>query len=408
VPLITLADLLSPATPDEALALELSIATALGLDTTAWQPVSAARNLYATQAQIQSDFSLQVTDMAQGGYASLAAQMVDANGAEVTSWLDLRITDTYNITRIPATAATGPVYVSNTTQLVTSYDDNSPIHFQNSQTGASYTSVGAGSIAAEGVTIITVSADPAFVGSAGTSAAGVTLAFSTPVSGCTVLPLPVSLVGTDKESNAALLSRGQAKLFALSPNGASQAYDFVARSIPQGVPSTSPPYAIGAIITRSSPSLNTGTGSVFLTVANSAGPPTSDDLAVVNAAIQNQVVPNGMTAVVQGATVFTIAPQFLVVIKQSAGLTAARALSNISTALANKFATLPIGGYNSGFSGFANYIPFPLVLETIMDANPGTVDCNLVPFAGSGGTSGQLAITDVAELGAISGSVTFI
>ena len=39
------------------------------------------------------------------------------------------------------------------------------------------------------------------------------------------------------------------------------------------------------------------------------------------------------------------------------------------------FATFPIGGYNAGIPGLANYIPLALVSDTIINANPGTLDC---------------------------------
>ena len=76
----TLADLMTSSTPQEVLALELQIASGLGLPTTAWQPVQAIPTLFNINATIAADYSTTVAYLAQGGYASLATLMVDGNG----------------------------------------------------------------------------------------------------------------------------------------------------------------------------------------------------------------------------------------------------------------------------------------------------------------------------------------
>ena len=404
----TLADLVTSDTQPEVLALELAILTALGLPTTAWQPIQAIPLVLATNAQIAADYSTNVAFLAQGGYSSYAALMVDGKGNPVTSWMDLIAQQNYNVIRNQLTVSTGPVPLSNTGGTSHPFTPSSPLRFQNPTTGATYATTGTGSVAASTITNVTVSADAAFAGIIGTTGAGATLAMLTPLVSVTVLPLVTSLVGTGQETNAALLARGQAKIASISPNGPSQAYEYIAKSLPVGAPSAVPPYTVSATITRADPQSTPGTGVVSLAVANASGPPSAPDLAAVNAAIQNQVVPTGVQCSVQAATTFNLALAFTVVIRANANLTAAQALTNIDDALANYCATFPIGGLNSFVSGFNNYIPYDGIVQTIMNANPGTVDLALAAFSGAGGSNGQILVTDIPVLLSPASAVTFI
>ena len=94
-----------------------------------------------------------------------------------------------------------------------------------------------------------------------------------------------AIVATAQETNAQLLTRCQNKLGSLSPNGPSQAYQFVASSLPvigsvlpTGAqwtdPTTSYPYAVTSAVTRASTVLNIGSGVIDVYVANGAGPVT--------------------------------------------------------------------------------------------------------------------------------------
>jgi hypothetical protein len=369
----TLADLMTSSTPQEVLALELQIASGLGLPTTAWQPVQAIPTLFNINATIVADYSTTVAYLAQGGYASLAALMVDSNGNPVTTWMDLRGVDQYGLGRILASYASGPVPLQNTSGVAYPYSPNNPLHASNPVTGATYTSSGTGSVAASATTTVQFQAD--ITGSASTTGAGVTLVLTTPLNGVSVLALTSSIVGTDSETNAAYLLRCQGKIANISPNGPSQAYYYVATSIPQGTPSASPPYAVSAIITRCTVFTNPGTGIVNVIVANSAGGPSAPDVAAVTAAIQNQVVPLSVACSVSGATNTSVSVAYTVFVPKSLALTPLQITTAIADALALLFAAIPIGGYNLGTPGATNVLPLSLVSEAIMGANPGTVDC---------------------------------
>ena len=186
---ILLSALVVPATEVDALGTELSIAQSLELPVTAWQPLGVARTILAINATIVSQYSQTISFLAQGAYASYAALMVDSFGNPITTWMDLRAQDQYNVTRIPATQAAGNVPVTNTSGIAYSYSPNSPLHFQNpGGTNQTYTSLLTGSISASSTvtSLVVVNADAAYPGSIGTVGQGVTLTMLTPLAGVTV------------------------------------------------------------------------------------------------------------------------------------------------------------------------------------------------------------------------------
>ena len=118
---VTLGQLVTPATFDDALANELEIAAGLGLPTTSWQPIDPIRTIYTTMGQVVSDYSNTVSLIAQGGYASYAATIpgesggnVDADGYD-TDWMDLVSVEMFNVSRIEAGFGVGQVTVTNAT-----------------------------------------------------------------------------------------------------------------------------------------------------------------------------------------------------------------------------------------------------------------------------------------------------
>lgn len=417
--LVTLAQLVSPATQADVLALELSIATTLGLQTSTWQPLDPSRTILQINATMVASYATTVNLLAQGAYASYAAEMVDATGNPITTWMDLRSNDQYNVPRIQTTSASGPVPYQSTAAGSYSYSPNSPLKFQNPVSPfATYTSTGSGTIS-PGTGTVSVVADAAFVGSPGSVGVGTTLILLTPKSGVTINPQTVALVGAPQESNAALLARCQAKLGTLSalsqlaalvgtttpvpaaPGGASGAYYFVATTIPQAsVASASWPYAVTSPITRVGVNA-VGGGFVDVYLANAAGAPSVGDVAAVNAAIQALVVPQAVSANVFAAVNLAINVSYTVYVKASANLSPATIQSNISNALGAYLSGLPIGGVVIGGQGI---VPLDALVSTIFGANTGTVDLTLqAPLSDT-----FLLASQVPVLGSVLGAVVLV
>jgi Baseplate J-like protein len=399
---VALSDLITPVPPSQVLATELSIAAGFGLPTTAWQPLSVIPVVLETNATIAADTQSTIGLIAMGGYASLAATMVDGAGNPITTWMQLRATDQYNVTPQGATYASGPVTLFNGGPTTPTYSPSSPLHFQRTDTGATYTSTGSGTIGL-GYSTVNVQADlPGSSSNAGTS---IVLALITPLVGVSVNGLTQALVGFDSETNQQLLSRCQNKLATLCPiqstdqpgpvsGGAMGAYDYVARTIPQAaVASAVPPYAVTSPITKTAVGSVAGQPTLYL--ANASGIPSDGDVAVVNAAIQQLVVPSGVTAYVSAATTYVIPITAQVFVQKSAGLQTSAVTANISTALANYFAAAPIGGYSTTAP---NIIPISDIIKAIFDANPGTIDVVMNTPTGSV----SIGPSSVAEEGEVS------
>ncbi len=397
MPIILLSELVAGVTVAEATQQELTIAQTLGLATTAWQPLGMARTILAINAQEISTASDLIAFIAQGGYASYAALMVDGDGNPVTTWMDLRSVDQYNVTRIPASFASGPVPVSNSSASAYPFTPGQ-LRFQNAS-GATYSNTASGTILA-GASGFDIQIEADIAGPSGSYPAGQTLILLTPLSGVTVNPLGSSLVGSPAETNAALLSRCIAKLGSLSPNGAPGAYDYVAKSIPQAAAaSATPPYTVTAPINRTADELDIGNGVVDVIIANAAGAPSGGDLAAVNAAIQALAVPQGITVNVIAATNHSIAITCTVYYPVGLGLDHATIIANIETAIDAYFSQLPIGGVSTSATGI---VPLTDILATIFNANRGTLDVTLsVPSANV-----SLGLAEVPVRGSTSITVT--
>ena len=388
MPILTVSDLLTVTTQSDAFALELAICSALGLPTTAWQPLSPEIAILGVNSELVATYSGNINQIAAGGYASSAATIagsgtaIDAAGF-ATTWMDLVSVNVYNVTRVPATFATGTMPVANTSAISYPFVVGQ-LHFQNPFTGATYTNTAPGTIPpATASFAIAVQADAGYPGGSGTFPAGDTPILLTPLSGVSPLVVPVSLIGSDIELNSALLIRCQNKLGSLSPNGPEFAYQFVATSIPTpatasvasfpfnqpGIPTVTAP------ITRVATLLNILTGNVGVYIANAAGAPSGADVTAVFTAIQQFCVPLSVTTTVAAVGTVALNIQYRVWIQASSGITVAQAMANVNAAVATFCAGVPIGGYSTTAP---NILPYDDLIDVIFNANKGTIDLQLL------------------------------
>lgn len=384
----TLDDLVTPITPEQALAAELTQATLLGLDVTAWQPVQPARTILAINAAIISGYSGYVNLIAKGGFASYAATLKDANGTPITSWLDLVSDQVYATTRIPATFASGTVDFSNSGVSTAGPFAVGTLLVANPTTGAQYSNTAVVSLP-PGTTSVPMQALVA--GSGSSSAANQITALVTPIVRI-VCNNPVAFVGDPAESNQALLARDLAKLGTLSPNGSSQAYYAVLTGLldpaqPWYAPTLSAPFTRVATIV--SPGL------VECYVANAAGPVTVPaDLVIASNAIAKWCTPLGTVATVGSAVGVAINVAATCYVPASAGLSGAQVTAAVTAALTTYLEALPIGGVTGATP---HIVPYSELLATIARAVPTTSVTMASPLADV-----TLTATQVATLGSVS------
>lgn len=164
---LTISELFTPVVADDWEAQMLANANTLGLKTTSWEPGSPTLTVIEIVASLMSQEDGLISMMAQGGFLDFAASgtvtYTAANGTTVTQavtpdpsdpsanptgalgWLDLLASSVYDVTRLPATFATGTLNVGNTQGPTLTYAAGT-YHVENPATGATYANTGAMSV----------------------------------------------------------------------------------------------------------------------------------------------------------------------------------------------------------------------------------------------------------------------
>ncbi len=376
----SLPSLLTPVTKDEVLEILLALSASLGAPSTAWQPGNPILTLLQTVAQKLADLSVVTSDIAKGGFGDLLPS---------DEWADLWAESRFNVTRVPATAASGLVNLTNSS--TTQYDlDPGQLIIAHATTGKTYRNTAIISVLASvGLDNVAVSADEPGIASNAAPNTITTVVSGGNGIGCTN---PLSFVGTDRETTVALVPRARKKLGALSPNGPKDAYDFVV---------TNPELTVGLStpITRTNTVTSPTTGDISVYCATAAGAPSGGDIAIAQAAIEAYAEPWGANATAIAATPQTVNITYQVWTKNSQ-LTSAQITSAIATALAAWFASLDIGGYVISPDTGAIYID--ALQQVIGTAAPGIIRVAITVPAGTT----VVGANNVAVLGTLTPTVT--
>ncbi len=322
---LLISDLITPEDQAEVLATLLATSALLGAPTTSWQEGAPILTMLSTAAQKMADYTTLATEITKGGFGELLPS---------DAWADRWALSRFDVTRVPASPATtlatftcaasaaaltyaaGQIIVAHTTTNAT-YRNTVPVTL-----GPSLTVAG-----------MAIAADvPGIVGSA---APGTITVMVSALIGVTVTN-PASALGSDAETTPALVKRARSKLGALSPNGAKDAYNFIA---------TSPDFSVTSEpITRTSTVGSPTSPAISVYLATATGAPTGGDVAIVQAAIDAGPEPWGATATAVAATPHVIAITYQSWIKGSQ-LTTAQIEAAQALALATFFSTLDLGGY---------------------------------------------------------------
>lgn len=135
---VPISSLIAPQTPAQWLTVLLTDASTAGLPTTAWQSGDPLRTVLSIMGLELSKEDSVVAQQVQGGFLDFAAtgtyMVTDINGNALTlpvspdpsipaqgnpngnpTWLDVLASSVYNVTRVAATSASGPLLLVNTT-----------------------------------------------------------------------------------------------------------------------------------------------------------------------------------------------------------------------------------------------------------------------------------------------------
>jgi len=385
----TLSELTTPLTTAEVQQAIYDAIEARGVATTSWKPGAIARTIIAGVAIVLSSFSILQARIAESGFLDKAED----------DWLTLVARFVYNVERSTGSFASGIVTLDNTGAgvFVVAVGD---LTVSNSTTGKAYRNTAGFSLAAfETGKLVPVQAVE--IGSDSTSPIGFIDTLVTVLLNVTVTNA-AALVGADPDTDPQLRSKCLAKTGTLSPNGAADAYRFVAFEATKddGTP-------VG--ITRLT-AVPDGTGDVIVYVASATGPvtgsigDTTTDLGAVDDAIQTQVVPLAVTATTVSATALAVHVSYVVWVRGTSGKTAVEMEAEIDLALTNFMSVQPIGGSRKVPGG--GFV-FKQAIESVVAEVVGTTDlidkAISVPAADT-----AVGTTEAPVIGTIASTVIFV
>lgn len=347
-------DLISSQSVEQVKAFLYNVAGDLGLATTAWQKLSPLRTVFAIASTLFSGYTeVQVAvarsgflDFAEGGGLTLLAKYV------------------YGVLRNEATFATGQVTVDNAGGGLYPYAAGDLV-FLNSTTKKTYVNTSAVTInpLQTGVVIDIAAVE---LGSASTAAPGQINAFSSAAPSLSVTNA-LAVIGDDEETDPALRLRCILALAALSPNGAPNAYGYIALTFTLNG---------GVNVTRYRVLDPPGDGTVTIALAGPDGALTGGEVTTVDDNIQATVVREVDTAFVVSATNQVVVHVVDVWYSSKSGLTDSDVITLAQAAIINYYPTVPIGGVPLQ-GGPTTGVPWRAVEGAIEAASPYILEAKL-------------------------------
>lgn len=323
MPLLSLSDLFSTETRDDAVGTLLDVLSSLELKVSAWQPGQPIRTMLYGVGQKFADYSLIRSEAIKGG-------LLDSS---TRGWLTLLARSVYRVERNLAEHAEASDFSVTNNSGALFEPEAGELIVAHSVTGKTYRNVEPLSIA-DGATdaAVLLIADEAGTGS--DAAPGMITVVVSDQIGVTVTN-PSAVLGSDDELDEDLRTRCRAKLEALSPNGPRGIYEFVAKT-----PSLA---GTSVTITRTRVVPDPTTGELVVYLATASGAPSAPDIEAVNAAFELHATPWCTEATGAGAVDAVIAITYQAWIKGSS-LSVVQIENAIATALAQAFKVIPIGG----------------------------------------------------------------
>lgn len=377
----TLDQLVEPMTVDEAKAAVYAALEARGVKTTSWKPGAVVRSIIVGASIIYAAFSRLQALVGRQGFLDLSEG----------DWLTLVALYVYDVIRISGTFATGIVRLDNAGGGVYAGGVGSLI-VASSVNGKSYRNTEPYSIGAGQMGVL-VHVEAIEIGSDSSAAAGDIDTLVTALSGVSVTN-ENALIGTDEELDVPLRQRCRDKLGTLSPNGPADAYNYFARSAVREDGTS-----IGVTRTLVIPD---GYGNVTLYVATPSGPVDGDpddpstDLGAIFKAIEENVLPLGITLILQSASAVDVDVTYEIWIKDSTTLSNTQVIAAIADHIGTFLGNYPIGGeiidsnpgrlyVDSLAAAIANALPIGAVVKLVITVPSADVDLapNEVPIAGA-------------------------
>lgn len=278
---VDISALFSVRTFDDFVAIGLDVAQAFGLPVTTWRTGDPTKSLYSYLARALEPLDGTVSDYIKAGFLSTAEG----------DWLTILAKETFGVDRTGATYATPSITLVNGGGGF--YDpDPGDLSFKSTASGKTFhtTDSSDGPLSAGATRTYALVADEA--GSDSSVAADEIDGFITPLLGVTISTSGAAPAG-DAESDEALKQRCLDTLGALSPNGAADAYRYVALN---------PELTARPEVTRAQVVDDSTSGIVLVYIASAAGLVSGSVVTDVQAAIEKWCTPLCILPQVQSAT----------------------------------------------------------------------------------------------------------
>jgi hypothetical protein len=378
-----LADLLKPILASDFVAEVKSVAAGLGLAPASWVAADPEEAIVQSVAEATAlQWNTYATIAIQGGFLDTAALIGNPNGP-ANAWIKLLAKSVFNVTPIAATFAEGGWTGTNATGGNIGPFAAGQLRFYDLDTNKTYSNTASATFVPGANAPIDIAADT--IGS-GSNAAPTRIVLLTTVLGLSGTNA-LSLVGLDDETAPALAARCRLKYASLSPNGPSQAYQYVALT---------PALNGGVSVNRVAVSAGSTNGSVTVTIASPSGPPLSGgDPATVQAALYQLVVPDTVSLTVVGAAAHSIAVTWSAYFHASDNVNPTTEGANGNAAIVTLFQNLPIGGDNT--AGGGGFVYIDRIISALAIACPKAFQIAVTVPAGNT----AIASNEVPTLGAV-------
>ena len=317
-------------TADEAEAKVLQICTSFGLPVTSWQEGGAYRTLIAAGAEL---FATIIAPVVQALAKAFSLDTAEGDWLTIIAWERYgvrRADDTPGTTTLTINNAKGGLYTFAVGELLIKssangklYKNSAPVTILPLATGVS-------------VDIIALEA-----GTASNAAAGEIDTFVTAYPGLTCTNAS-ALLGADGETDPELRQLCRDSLGRLSPMGPEAAYVYQAKRTFR---------ADGTLISVNRVKVSKSGVPVYVTVASSSGTvdgdplDTATDLGLIQKAIEDNVCPFGVTTSVSSATELPLDVVATIYVSRTANVLSAELVSDAQDSLAAYLASVPIGGH---------------------------------------------------------------
>ncbi len=322
--MISITDLFTPLTSADIRARMVAELVTLNVPADKWRAGGVASTMLTVAAIVLSMMSGLISTILQGFFLPTAT----GNALKLLAYY------VYSVVVPEATYATGNVTLTNAgggvyTVAIGQYTALNPT------SGATYSNSSAFTLNA--LTSLSVPMRAIAPGSAGNSTPGTITQSVTPLTGVTVTN-PVSFVGSDAPTDAAIRALCTNKLASLSVRGVRTAYAYAIQVAIN-------PVTMGPVnINRWSISEASHTGVVTLTIAAPDGTPDANDITGVVTSVEANARPMGIEVDVNGASEVDYTRTLTVYAVAAAGGTAAAVVTAIDTAISDYIAAYPIGG----------------------------------------------------------------